>query len=81
MKPLAGLGAGVYWIDLIRDGERWTDSVGLRLKDGKLASAAISLVAEFALENTPGAGVWTAEVRTEDGAIVMTATLTTAYQG
>ncbi len=68
-----------HWIDMIGDGGRWTDPVGLRLEARNLSSAAISLLAEFALENPSPGGTWSAEVRTEEGRVVLTATLTSTY--
>lgn len=79
MSPTDGRDRKRYWIDLIRDGERWTDPVGLGLDEQKLSSAAISLLAEFALENASLAGPWSTEVRAEDGQVVLTATLTVNY--
>lgn len=66
--------AALYRFDIIKDGIRWADPVGLRVTADTIAATAVGLVAEAAAESRPGPGLCCcAEVIDEDDNFVLRA--------
>lgn len=66
----------MYRVDIVKNGQRWSDDVGVSATSDEIASAAVSLLAEAALETSPLPGLkCIAEVHDQTGRQVMKAEL------
>lgn len=62
----------VYRIDIIKNGQRWTDDVGLTATADTICATAIALVAEASVESRPEPSLsCTAEVLDDQGRFVL----------
>ena len=67
----------MYRVDIVKNGQRWTDDVGVLATSGNIAATAVALLAEAAVETPPAPGLnCIAEAYDEAGRLVLKAELT-----